>query len=80
MSKWSDTDTVLARARLNAEKHPDSPSLLDAIAQDSRADTTGAGDGRSLRFACPECGATYYGRAAADTCCPTPEPAADTHA
>ena len=80
MSKWSDTDTVLARARLIAEKHPDSPSLLDAIAQDSRADTAGAGDERDLRFVCPECGASYYGRAAADACCPTPEPAADTHA
>jgi len=80
MSKWSDTDTVLARAKLIEEFHPDSPSLLDAIAHDSRADTTGAGDGRSLRFACPECGATYYGRHAADACCPTPEPAEETDA
>jgi hypothetical protein len=80
MSKWSDTDTVLARARLIAAKHPDSPSLLDAIAHDSRADTTAATDGGGLRFVCPECGATYYGRHAADTCCPTPEPAEDTYA
>ena len=80
MSKWSNTDTVLARAKLIAEKHPDSPSLLDAIAHDSRADTAGAGDGRDLRFVCPACDARYYGRHAADACCPTPDPAEDTHA
>jgi len=79
MSKLSDSDTVLARARLIAEKHPDSPSLLEAIAHDSRADTTGSGDGRDLRFVCPECGATYRGRHAADACCPTPRSAVDRH-